>query len=81
VSFSDRPNGWGLKKAGLLLLLFVLAFANLFLLMAWAMSFYDLDLVEAPRGLDAADLIIPIAWSISAGLLWLYHRIFMRDKN
>jgi hypothetical protein len=80
VSFSDRPGGPNFRKIGFALLILVLGFANLFLLMAWWMSFYDLDLVKAPRSIDLTDLIIPAAWMISAAFLWFYHRLFVRDK-
>ena len=81
MSFSDRPDGFSLRKLGFFLPILVLGIANILLLMAWSMSFYDLDLLEAPRSLDVADLIIPAAWVISAALLWLYFRLFMRDKD
>ncbi len=79
VSFSDRPGYGTWQKIGCFVLFLVLVFSNLTLLLAWSLSFWDPS-TDTYRALTFLDFVlVPGALIISALILRVYWRIFLKD--
>lgn len=80
MSFIDRPSYGSWQHVGCFLLGFVLLIANALFLLSWYLTLWDPS-TDTYRPLGAVDLLVPAVWLASIGLIRLYVRFVMRDKD
>jgi hypothetical protein len=80
MSFSDQPSLGSWRHVGCFLIGLAVLFMTSLFLLSWWFTVYDLSTGDY-RALGLQDFIVPAVLSVSAGIVWLAHRLLLRDKN